>query len=33
MFVTQVLGSGLGTLVGLVILEIFHNVGGYTYNP
>ncbi|PVF96818.1 hypothetical protein CPB86DRAFT_708358 [Serendipita vermifera] len=33
MFVAQVLGSGLGTLAGLAILEIFHNVGGYTYNP
>jgi hypothetical protein len=33
MFVTQVLGSGLGTLAGLAILEIFHNVEGYPFNP
>jgi hypothetical protein len=33
MFVTQVIGSGMGTLAGLAILEIFHNVGGYKFNP
>ncbi|BGP21516.1 transmembrane protein [Rhodotorula toruloides] len=29
----QVSGTGAGALVGLIVLEIFHNVGGYTYNP
>ncbi|KAG8791858.1 hypothetical protein FRC17_008698, partial [Serendipita sp. 399] len=33
MFATEVIGSGLGTLTGLIILQIFHNVGGYGYNP
>ena len=32
-FVFQVSGAGIGTLAGLAILEMFHNVGGYTYNP
>lgn len=29
----QILGSGLGTLAGLAILEMFRNVGGYMFNP
>ncbi|BGP12619.1 hypothetical protein JCM10213_008755 [Rhodosporidiobolus nylandii] len=29
----QISGTGAGALVGLVVLEIFHSVGGYTYNP
>ncbi|BGP28691.1 hypothetical protein JCM10296v2_000427 [Rhodotorula toruloides] len=29
----QVSGTGAGALVGLIVLEIFHNVGGYKYNP
>ncbi|GAA6006426.1 hypothetical protein JCM10207_004930 [Rhodosporidiobolus poonsookiae] len=29
----QISGTGAGALVGLIVLEIFHNVGGYTYNP
>ncbi|CCA70282.1 hypothetical protein PIIN_04221 [Serendipita indica DSM 11827] len=32
-FVLQVSGSGLGTLVGWAILEMFKGVGGYAYNP
>jgi len=32
-FVFQISGAGIGTLVGLAILEMFHNVGGYTFNP
>ncbi|KAK4054888.1 hypothetical protein OIV83_000812 [Microbotryomycetes sp. JL201] len=26
-------GTGLGSLYGMVVLEIFQNVGGYRYNP
>lgn len=33
LFVTQVLGSGLGTVVALAVVEIFHDVGGYNFNP
>ncbi|GJN91517.1 hypothetical protein Rhopal_004540-T1 [Rhodotorula paludigena] len=29
----QISGTGAGALVGLIVLEIFHDVGGYTYNP
>ncbi|GAA5932493.1 hypothetical protein JCM3775_005935 [Rhodotorula graminis] len=29
----QISGTGAGALVGLVVLEIFRNVGGYDYNP
>lgn len=29
----QISGTGAGALVGLVVLEIFNNVGGYEYNP
>lgn len=29
----QISGTGAGALVGLVVLEIFHGVGGYDYNP
>ncbi|BGP36620.1 hypothetical protein JCM10450v2_000510 [Rhodotorula kratochvilovae] len=29
----QISGTGAGALVGLVVLEIFKNVGGYDYNP
>jgi hypothetical protein len=32
-FVFQISGAGIGTLAGLAILEMFHNVGGYTFNP
>ncbi|KAG8830689.1 hypothetical protein FRC17_004437 [Serendipita sp. 399] len=32
-FILQISGSGLGTLVGWAILEMFKNVGGYGYNP
>ncbi|KAK4055132.1 hypothetical protein OIV83_000412 [Microbotryomycetes sp. JL201] len=32
-FVLQILGTGLGTLYGLLILRIFKDVGGYSYNP
>lgn len=30
---TEQLVPGLGSLYGLIILEIFKNVGGYAYNP
>ncbi|GAA6039040.1 hypothetical protein JCM8097_000169 [Rhodosporidiobolus ruineniae] len=29
----QISGTGAGALVGLIVLEIFKNVGGYSYNP
>ncbi|KAM0793227.1 hypothetical protein ACM66B_000693 [Microbotryomycetes sp. NB124-2] len=29
----QLSGTGLGSLYGMVVLEIFKNVGGYKYNP
>ncbi|GAA5922333.1 uncharacterized protein JCM15063_003269 [Sporobolomyces koalae] len=29
----QLSGTGAGALFGLIALEIFHNVGGYKYNP
>jgi hypothetical protein len=29
----QMTGTGLGSIYGLVVLEIFRNVGGYKYNP
>ncbi|GAA5857131.1 hypothetical protein JCM8547_007978 [Rhodosporidiobolus lusitaniae] len=29
----QISGTGAGALVGLIVLEIFKDVGGYTYNP
>jgi hypothetical protein len=32
-FILQISGSGLGTLAGLAILEMFRNVGGYVFNP
>ncbi|GAA5925622.1 hypothetical protein JCM10213_008838 [Rhodosporidiobolus nylandii] len=32
-FVLQILGVGLGSIIGLILLEIFKNVGGYTFNP
>ena len=32
-FVFQISGAGIGTLAGLAILEMFHNVGGYAFNP
>ncbi|KIM23580.1 hypothetical protein M408DRAFT_253625 [Serendipita vermifera MAFF 305830] len=32
-FVLQVSGSGIGTLVGWTILQIFKGVGGHSYNP
>lgn len=32
-WILQLSGTGVGALYGLVVLEIFHNVGGYTFNP
>lgn len=32
-FVLQICGSGIGTLVGWAILQMFKGVGGYKYNP
>ncbi|KAK4052886.1 hypothetical protein OIO90_004162 [Microbotryomycetes sp. JL221] len=32
-FILQILGTGFGTLYGLLILRIFKDVGGYKYNP
>ncbi|KAG8952106.1 hypothetical protein FRC04_005106 [Tulasnella sp. 424] len=32
-FLFQIAGSAIGYLVGLAFLSIFHNVGGYIYNP
>ncbi|KAG8888779.1 hypothetical protein FRB98_006791 [Tulasnella sp. 332] len=32
-FILQIAGSSIGYLMGLAILSIFHNVGGYFYNP
>lgn len=29
----QMTGTGLGALYGLIVLEIFNGVGGYTYSP
>jgi uncharacterized membrane protein YccC len=29
----QLFGTGVGSLYGLIVLEIFQNVGGYKYNP
>ncbi|SCV68777.1 BQ2448_898 [Microbotryum intermedium] len=29
----QLAGTGIGALYGLIVLEIFHNVGGHVYNP
>ncbi|GAA5898692.1 hypothetical protein JCM6882_000900 [Rhodosporidiobolus microsporus] len=32
-FFLQLSGTGAGALVGLIVLEIFKNVGGYRFNP
>ncbi|KAF8585693.1 hypothetical protein K439DRAFT_1660110 [Ramaria rubella] len=32
-FVVQIAGSGIGYLWGLAVLEMFRDVGGYTFNP
>ncbi|MBW0465952.1 hypothetical protein O181_005667, partial [Austropuccinia psidii MF-1] len=32
-FLFQVSGQGLGLIYSMIVLEIFHNVGGYKYNP
>ncbi|SCZ90896.1 BZ3500_MvSof-1268-A1-R1_Chr1-3g02359 [Microbotryum saponariae] len=32
-WVLQLAGTGVGALYGLIVLEIFHNVGGHVYNP
>lgn len=32
-FILQLTGTGFGNIYGLIILSIFHNRGGYTYNP
>jgi len=32
-FILQIAGSSIGYLMGLAILSIFRNVGGYHYNP
>jgi hypothetical protein len=32
-FVLQILGTGFGTLYGLLILTIFRGVGGFYFNP
>ncbi|KPV78386.1 uncharacterized protein RHOBADRAFT_49163 [Rhodotorula graminis WP1] len=32
-FVIQILGTGFGSLLGLLILRIFLDVGGYKFNP
>ncbi|GAA5995099.1 uncharacterized protein JCM10292_004539 [Rhodotorula paludigena] len=32
-FVIQILGTGFGSVLGLLILRIFLDVGGYTFNP
>ncbi|KAG8908778.1 hypothetical protein FRB99_003016 [Tulasnella sp. 403] len=32
-FMLQIVGSSIGYLFGLLFLTIFHNVGGYVYNP
>lgn len=32
-FILQLTGTGFGNVYGLIILSIFHNRGGYTYNP
>lgn len=32
-FMLQISGSALGYLIGLLLLTLFHNVGGYVYNP
>ncbi|KAI5480863.1 hypothetical protein MNV49_006672 [Pseudohyphozyma bogoriensis] len=32
-FVLQLTGTGIGSVYGLIILEIFKDVGGYRYNP
>jgi len=29
----QILGTGFGSLLGLLILRIFLDVGGYSFNP
>ncbi|KAG8991644.1 hypothetical protein FRB93_002631 [Tulasnella sp. JGI-2019a] len=32
-FILQISGSSIGYLLGLAVLSIFNNVGGYKYNP
>ncbi|KZO91193.1 hypothetical protein CALVIDRAFT_542043 [Calocera viscosa TUFC12733] len=32
-FTLQILGTALGYISGMILLLIFHNVGGYFYNP
>ncbi|GAA6036661.1 hypothetical protein JCM8097_001282 [Rhodosporidiobolus ruineniae] len=32
-FVLQILGTGIGSILGMIICYIFRNVGGYAYNP
>ncbi|TNY20614.1 hypothetical protein DMC30DRAFT_416809 [Rhodotorula diobovata] len=32
-FIIQILGTGFGSLLGLLILRIFLDVGGYSFNP
>ncbi|MBW0463541.1 hypothetical protein O181_003256 [Austropuccinia psidii MF-1] len=32
-FLLQISGQGLGLVYSMIVLEIFHNVGGYKYNP
>jgi hypothetical protein len=32
-FLLQILGTGIGTVFGIITLEIFKDVGGYRYNP
>ncbi|KAG8964460.1 hypothetical protein FRC03_001776 [Tulasnella sp. 419] len=32
-FILQIAGSALGYLIGLALLEMFRNVGGYVFNP
>ena len=32
-FVLQIAGSGIGIVYGLILLEIFQNVGGFIFNP
>lgn len=32
-FVLQILGTGFGSIFGVILLEIFKDLGGYAYNP
>lgn len=32
-FAFQISGIGLGSIVGMIILEMFQNAGGVRYNP